>query len=81
MSGSENKRHRIVSDTTPDTEAQLDPSNTSNTFGSPFNISSFFLWNMSPAGVVPNGSHFYLYLPNVHENVVTYYCSSSFKTW
>ena len=35
-----------------------------NAFVTSLNISPNFLWNMSPAGAAPNGSHLYLYLPN-----------------
>ena len=43
-----------------------------NIFHKSLNISSIFLWNMSPAGAAPNGNLLYLYLPNWHANVVRY---------
>ena len=53
-----------------------------NIFGNSLNISSVFLWNMSPAGATLNGSHLYLYFPNWHMNVVRYHDhSSSFRLW
>ena len=53
-----------------------------NTLGQSLNISSFFLSNISPVGVVPNGNPWYLYLPNWHANVVKYDdLSSTFKLW
>ena len=54
----------------------------SNTIGKSLNISSVFLWNISPAGAAPKGNLFYQYLPNCHANVVKYDdFSSSFKLW
>ena len=53
-----------------------------NTFSTSFNISSLFLWNMSPTGAAQKGSYLYLYLPNWHETVVKYdECSSCLKLW
>ena len=40
-----------------------------NTFGIYLNSSPIFLWNMSPAGAIPNGNLLYLYLPNWHVNL------------
>ena len=50
--------------------------------GKSLNVSSLFLWNMSPVGAAPNDNLLYLYLPNWHANVVKYDdLSSSFKVW
>ena len=43
-----------------------------NTLGRVFNISSIFLWNMSPAGATLNGNLENLYVLNWHEKVVMY---------
>ena len=51
-----------------------------NILGKSLNISLIFPWNISPAGVVPNGNHLYLYLQHWHASISKYYdFSSSFK--
>ena len=51
-------------------------------FGISLNISFILHCNMSPTGTALNGSHLYLYLPNVHWNVVRYNdFLSSFRLW
>ena len=51
-------------------------------FGISLNISFILHWNMLPTGAAPNGSHFYLYLPNWHTNVIRYDdFSSNFRLW
>ena len=53
-----------------------------NTFDSPWNSSSIFLWNISPASTTPNGSCTYLYLPKGQEKAIKCDdCSTSFKLW
>ena len=53
-----------------------------NIFGSPWNSSSIFLGNISPASATPNSSCMHLYLPKVQEKVVKYDdCLSSLKLW
>ena len=42
------------------------------TFVKSLNISSVFIWNISPRGAAPNGNLSYLYLQNWHANVVRY---------
>ena len=44
-----------------------------NTFCSPWDSWSIFLWNISPDGATPNGSSMYLYLPKGQEKVIKYY--------
>ena len=46
------------------------------------NISSIFLWNMSPASAALNGNCLYMYLPNWHANIMRYDdLWSSFRLW
>ena len=53
-----------------------------NTLGYPLNISSSFLWNLSPAKAAPKSHLTYLYLSNWYTNVLKYNdFSSHFRSW